>query len=278
MIRDARQLKAKIQQLTKGDCQKSQIYIRNFFMERFLERISKSPYQKQFLLKGGLLIASLVGLDLRSTMDIDSTIKNLSFNEEEAVKIIRDIMETPLDDHVVFEITKCSPITGEHDYPGVRFMLQGSFDGIRQAIRIDLTTGDVITPRAVSYSYRLMFENRIIKLMTYNLETLLAEKLETMIARGTANTRMRDFYDIYLLTDRKPFDLSTLRKAMLNTSRKRGTEGLLANYSFIMSGVAESPIMEAAWNNFRQQSYYVGDLSWNEVVKECLLLCDKVLS
>ena len=278
MIRDARQLKAKIQQLTKSDSQKSQIYLRNFFMERFLERISQSPYQKKFLLKGGLLIASLVGLDLRSTMDIDSTIKNLSFNEKEAVKIIRDIMETPLDDHVVFDITKHSSIMGEHDYPGFRFMLQGSFDGIRQAIRIDLTTGDVITLRAVSYGYRLMFENRIIKLMTYNLETLLAEKLETMIARGTANTRMRDFYDIYLLTDRKPFDLSTLRKAILNTSRKRGTEDLLANFSSIMSGVAESPTMETAWNNFKKQSYYVGDLPWNEVIKECLILCEKVLS
>ena len=232
MIRDARQLKAKIQQLTKSDSQKSQIYLRNFFMERFLERISQSPYQKKFLLKGGLLIASLVGLDLRSTMDIDSTIKNLSFNEKEAVKIIRDIMETPLDDHVVFDITKHSSIMGEHDYPGFRFMLQGSFDGIRQAIRIDLTTEDIITPRAVSYGYRLMFENRIIKLMTYNLETLLAEKLETMIARGTANTRMRDFYDIYLLTNRKPFDLSTSQESHFKYEQEAGNRGLAGKFQF----------------------------------------------
>lgn len=278
MIRDARQLKAKIQQLAKGDSLKSQIYLRNYFMERFLERISVSPYRTRFVLKGGLLIASFVGLDLRSTMDIDSTVSNMSLDLEAGRKIILEIINMHLEDNVDFIISKGSEIMEEHDYPGIRFTLQGSSDGIQQAIRIDLSTGDVITPGAVSYKYKLMFEDRSIYLMTYNLETLIAEKLETMITRGTANTRMRDFYDIYLLTQENDFDLSTLKEAILNTSQKRGTASLLKDYKVIMHDVAESPIMESAWNNFVKQSYFAEGLIWKNVLQACIWLSERVLS
>lgn len=278
MIRDSKQLKAKIKQFTKGDSLRSQIYLRNFFMERFLERISESPYRERFILKGGILIASLVGLDLRSTMDIDSTVKGLLLNQEEATEIVQEIIETSVDDFVSFVISKVTQIMNEHDYPGIRFTLQGNFDGIHQAIRIDLSTGDIITPRAISYDYPLMFEERSIRLLTYNLETLLAEKLETMIARGTANTRMRDFYDVYLLTKEGRFDLSLLKEAILNTSRSRGTEAQLENYSSIMQGILNSIIMKSAWDNFLKQSYFAGKLSWEEVAYECVLLSTKVLS
>lgn len=278
MIRDARQLKAKIQQLVKGDSLKSQIYLRNFFMERFLERISASPYRERFVLKGGLLIASFVGLDLRSTMDIDSTIRNIPLDLDSGRKIIQEIINVQLEDDVDFIISKGSEIMEEHDYPGIRFALQGRFDGIKQAIRIDLSTGDVITPRAVSYEYKLMFEDRSIHLMTYNLETLIAEKLETMITRGTANTRMRDFYDIHLLTQENDFDLTTLKEAILNTSRKRGTEALLKDYKGIMHDVAESSIMESAWDNFVKQSYFAEGLIWKDVSQACIRLSERVLS
>lgn len=278
MILNARQLKAKIQQLAKGDSLKSQIYLRNYFMERFLERISVSPYRTKFVLKGGLLIASFVGLDLRSTMDIDSTVRNLSLDLEAGRKIILEIINVQLEDDVDFIISKGSEIMEGHDYPGIRFMLQGRFDGIQQAIRIDLSTGDVITPGAVSYEYKLMFEDRSIQLMTYNLETLLAEKLETMITRGTANTRMRDFYDVYLLTKDNDVDLSTLKEAILNTSNKRGTEDLLKDYKIIMHDIAESSIMESAWNNFVKQSYFAEGLMWERVSQACISLSERVLS
>lgn len=136
----------------------------------------------------------------------------------------------------------------------------------------------MITPQAVLYDYPLMFENRTIKLMSYNLETLLAEKLETMIARGTANTRMRDFYDVFILTRSEDFDLLTLREAIARTSQKRGTELLLLNHDTIMNDIAASMIMETAWNNFKQQSYFVGNLSWDEVISECRILSEKVFS
>lgn len=184
MIRNAQQLKAKILNLTHGDSRKSQIYLRNFFMERFLERISVSSFQDNFILKGGLLVTSLVGLDLRATMDIDSTVKGMPLNENETVEIIQSIIKEPLSDQVNFILSRSSTIKRELDYPGLRFSIQGIFDGIRQAIRIDLSTDGIITPGAVSYNYRLMFEDRSIHLMTYNLETLIAEKFETMITRG----------------------------------------------------------------------------------------------
>ena len=219
MIKDARQLKAKIHNLSHGDSNKSQIYLRNFFMERFLERISVSSYQKNFVLKGGLLIASLVGLDLRATLDIDSTVKSIPLNEKDATQIIQEIIDVPLNDHVDFILTRVSVIMEDLDYPGIRFTLQGSFDQIRQTIRIDLSTDDVITPKAISYNYKLMFVDRNIQLMAYNLETMLAEKIETIIARCTANTRMRDFSDVFLLSRQGDFDLHILRNAIMNTSK-----------------------------------------------------------
>ena len=277
MIRDARQLKAKIHNLTHGDSIKSQTYLRKFFMERFLERISVSAYQEKFILKGGLLIASLVGLDLRATMDIDSTVMSIPLIEKDATQIMQEIIEAPLNDQVDFILSKVSIIMEEHDYPGMRFTLQGHFDHLRQTIRVDLSTDDVITPRAVSYDYRLMFEDRSIQLMAYNLETLIAEKFETMIARGTANTRMRDFYDIFLLSSQGDFDLPTLRSAIKNTARKRKSEQQLEDYRQIMWEVASSSLMKAAWDGFKRQSYFVGDLSWEEVVNGNIILIEEAL-
>ena len=199
MIKTAAQLKAKVRNLSGGDSRKAQTLIRNYIMERFLERISLSPYRNNFILKGGMLVAAVVGLDTRATMDIDTTVKSLNLSKENAIKIVQDIIAVDIPDGVQFRITKVTDIMEEHDYPGIRFMLVASLDTMLQAIKIDISTGDVITPGAVEYSYNLMFEERAISLWTYNLETLLAEKLETIMARGIANTRMRDFYDIHVI-------------------------------------------------------------------------------
>ncbi len=246
-------------------------------MERFLERISVSSYREKFVLKGGLLIASFFGLDMRSTMDIDSTMRSLPLNLESSAKAVKEIIETPIEDQVKFNFSKGSPIMQEHGYPGIRFPLQGSFDRIRQTIRIDLSTGDVITPSAIKYSYSLMFEDRHIELMTYNLETVIAEKFETIIARGTANTRMRDFYDVFLMAKQGNFALPTLKRALVNTVIKRNSEPQLKNYSQIMQEIASSSILAAAWDGFTRQSYFAGDLSWEEVLKENIVLIENVM-
>jgi predicted nucleotidyltransferase component of viral defense system len=160
-----------------------------------------------------MLVSAVVGLDTRATMDIDTTVKSLELSKENAIKIVEEIIAVEIPDGVHFTITKVTDIMEEHDYPGIRFMLETSLENLRQAIKIDISTGDIITPGAVEYSYKLMFEDRAISLWTYNLETLLAEKLETIMARRPVNTRMRDFYDIHVISRQEPFDSMILKRA-----------------------------------------------------------------
>jgi len=277
MIKTATQLKAKVRNLSGGDSQKAQTLIRNFIMERFLERIALSPYRNNFILKGGMLVAAVVGLDTRATMDIDTTVKSLNLSKENAVKIVQDIIEVDIPDGVQFRITKVTDIMEEHDYPGIRFMLEASLDRMRQAIKIDISTGDIITPGAVEYSYNLMFEERAISLWTYNLETLLAEKLETIMARGTANTRMRDFYDIHVISNQESFDRDVLKKAFLATSDKRNTTIQIPDFRDILSTVESDETMKKQWESFKEDSFFVGDLSWEEVMASVKALAETVI-
>lgn len=189
MIRTAKQLKDKVKNLSGGKSDVAQSFIRNYIMERFLERVSLSEYRNNFILKGGMLVASIVGVDMRATMDIDTTVKSLPLNEVDARRIIEEICNVRIEDGVSFRITSVKQIMEDFDYPGVRMMMEANLERMRQTIKIDISTDDAITPGAVDYEYKLMFENRTISLLTYNSETLLA--------RGIANTRMRDFYDVY---------------------------------------------------------------------------------
>ena len=277
MISTATQLKAKVRNLSGGDSKKAQTLIRNFIMERFLERIALSQYRNNFILKGGMLVAAVVGLDTRATMDIDTTVKSLNLDKENATKIIEDIIAVEIPDGVQFRITKVTDIMEEHDYPGIRFMLEATLDKMRQAIKIDISTGDIITPRAVEYSYQLMFEDRAISLWTYNLETLLAEKLETIMARGTANTRMRDFYDIHVISQQEFFDKEVLKKALLATSEKRDTTVQIPDFRNILSSVESDEVMKSQWESFKEDSFFVGELSWEEVMGSVKQIAESVL-
>lgn len=277
MISTATQLKAKVRNLSGGDSKKAQTLIRNFIMERFLERIALSQYRNNFILKGGMLVAAVVGLDTRATMDIDTTVKSLNLDKENATKIIEDIIAVEISDGVQFRITKVTDIMEEHDYPGIRFMLEATLDKMRQAIKIDISTGDIITPRAVEYSYQLMFEDRAISLWTYNLETLLAEKLETIMARGTANTRMRDFYDIHVISQQEFFDKEVLKKAFLATSEKRDTTVQIPDFRNILSSVESDEVMKSQWESFKEDSFFVGELSWEEVMGSVKQIAESVL-
>ena len=277
MISTATQLIAKVRNLSGGDSKKAQTLIRNFIMERFLERIALSQYRNNFILKGGMLVAAVVGLDTRATMDIDTTVKSLNLDKENATKIIEDIIAVEIPDGVQFRITKVTDIMEEHDYPGIRFMLEATLDKMRQAIKIDISTGDIITPRAVEYSYQLMFEDRAISLWTYNLETLLAEKLETIMARGTANTRMRDFYDIHVISQQEFFDKEVLKKAFLATSEKRDTTVQIPDFRNILSSVESDEVMKSQWESFKEDSFFVGELSWEEVMGSVKQIAESVL-
>ena len=194
MIHTAKQLKDKVKNMSGGNSEVAQALIRTYFMERFLERVSVSEYRNNFILKGGMLVASIVGVDMRATMDIDTTVKALPLNEKDARAIIERIGELQLEDGVNFRITSVKEIMEEFDYPGIRMMIEANLERMRQPFKIDISTDDAITPGAVEYKYKLMFEDRSISVLSYNLEILLAEKMQTILARGLANTRMRDFF------------------------------------------------------------------------------------
>ena len=278
MIHTSRQLKALVRNISKGDSGKAQVIIRNYVMERFLERLSLSQYRNIMILKGGTLIAAMVGLDNRSTMDVDATLKNLPLNEDNARKIVEEITAIHIKDGMIFEIKSVTPIMDEADYPGIRIMLDTAIETMHTPLKIDFSTGDVITPREVSYSFRLLFEERTISILAYNLETVLAEKLETLLARGTANTRMRDYYDIYVLTNTQEhnIDNATLKEAFVNTSAKRGSIGLLSDVHLLLKEVAESTVLIDRWKNYQRKFNYAADVLWADVMESVSCLVDIV--
>ena len=236
MIKTSRQLKALVRNLTKGDSLQAQIIMRNYVMERFLERISLSKYRNNFILKGGMLVSAMVGLDTRSTMDIDTTIKNMPLSVENAREMIEEIIAVPIDDGMTFSIKSVGEIMDEAEYTGVRVNLEATLETMRTPLKVDISTGDISTPREVLYTFKLMFEERTISILAYNLETVLAEKMETVIARGVANTRLRDYYDLYILQNEYTHAISMeqFKAAFLATCKKRNSIQLIAEGNKIL--------------------------------------------
>ena len=279
IIRTSRQLKDKISHMSGSDSTKAQTLIRKYMMERFLARISHSQYRNNFILKGGMLVSALVGVEARATMDIDTTVRSLPLTKEAASVIIQEIALIDLDDGLSYEIKKVEEIMEEHDYSGVRFMIGVTLEKLRDTIKIDVSTGDEIIPEAIEFSYPLMFDGQRINIWSYNLETMLAEKLETVVARSTLNTRMRDFYDIHILWSEKSAEVNIriLERAIINVARKRGTLELFDNLDSIIADVQHSEYLESNWNNYQKNNYYVGDLSWTQVMETTsTILKDKI--
>ena len=271
MITTARQLKDLIRNLSKKKSADAQILMRNYMMERFLERISLSEYKDKFILKGGMLVAAMVGLDARATMDLDATIKGANVSLTDVETIISNIIAIPIDDGVSFCIKRISEIMEEADYPGVRVSMETKFDGVITSLKIDISTGDVITPKEIRYRFNLMLEDRTIEVWAYNLETVLAEKLETVISRNVANTRMRDFYDIYILQKLYGEQLKkeVLWDALVATARKRGTLDLIESNDIreIFDEIEASSVMESLWKTYQKNYSYAADVSWHIIME-----------
>lgn len=267
MIQTSMQVKALIRNKANGDSDRAQILLRVYMMERFLERVSVSKYKNNFILKGGMLVTSLVGIDLRTTMDIDATVRALPLNQSEMQSILEEIMSIDLHDGVHFEIQKTINIMEDFEYEGIRFFIKGFLDRLWQTIKIDISTGDSITPAAIEYYLPLILEKRKIGLWAYNIETLLAEKLETIMSRATENTRMRDFYDIYVLTNQENVNIDPehMSQAFHETCIHRGTEKQIYLFHKIIEDIEKSQIMLSLWENYRSGNDYVGDLTWNAV-------------
>ena len=280
MIKTARQLKDLIRNLSREKSADAQLLMRNYMMERFLERISISEYRDKFILKGGMLVAAMVGLDARSTMDLDATVKGANVNVEDIENLISAIVTVPIDDGVTFQLKSISEIMDEAEYPGIRVSMTTTFDGVVTPLKIDISTGDAITPREVRYSFKLMLEDRSIDIWAYNLETVLAEKLETIITRTITNTRMRDFYDIYILDQLHGNTLNrqTLHDALLATAKKRGTERHLAEAVDVLNEGESSPVMQKLWESYRKKFSSAADLEWSIImgaVRSLDALCEK---
>ncbi len=271
MITTARQLKDLIRNLSKKKSADAQILMRNYMVERFLERISLSEYKNQFILKGGMLVAAMVGLDARATMDLDATIKGTNVSVEDVEMIISQIISIPLDDGVSFRIKRISEIMEEADYPGVRVSMETKFDGVITPLKIDISTGDIITPREIKYNFNLMLENRTIEVWAYNLETVLAEKLETVISRNVTNTRMRDFYDIYILQKLYGEQLSkdVLWDALVATAKKRETLEQIETEDIdeVFDEIQSSSVMENLWKAYQRNYSYSADIPWHTIMK-----------
>ena len=271
MITTARQLKDLIRNLSKKKSADAQILMRNYMMERFLERISLSEYKNQFILKGGMLVAAMVGMDARATMDLDATIKGTNVSVEDVEMIISQIISIPLDDGVSFRIKRISEIMEEADYPGVRVSMETKFDGVITPLKIDISTGDIITPREIKYNFNLMLENRTIEVWAYNLETVLAEKLETVISRNVTNTRMRDFYDIYILQKLYGEQLSkdVLWDALVATAKKRETLEQIETEDIdeVFDEIQSSSVMENLWKAYQRNYSYSADIPWHTIMK-----------
>ena len=269
MIKTATQLKDLIRNLSKKKSADAQILMRNYMMERFLERISVSKYQDKFILKGGMLVAAMVGLDARATMDIDATIKGADVNVEAVENIIAEIVSVPLEDGVTFRIKQITEIMDEAEYPGVRVSMETEFDGVRTPLKVDISTGDVITPKEIQYSFKLMLEERSINVWAYNLETVLAEKLETVISRGITNTRMRDYYDIHILIKLYGNTLNgkVLGEALLATAKKRETEYHLNDAQEIFDEIQNDSNMQKLWKSYQKKFSYASDISWEMVME-----------
>ncbi|GHV32381.1 hypothetical protein FACS18949_03110 [Clostridia bacterium] len=199
ITKNAMQLKAFIKNKAAENHVSAQLVMQNYMMERLLERVSLSTYKSNFILKGGFLIAAIVGLDTRTTMDLDTTIKGFTLTHESIRSIFEEVCAVKVEDDVTFSVVRVTDIREGDDYPGLRVALTANYPPLSVPLTVDVTTGDKITPGEVEYSFRLLFDDRSISIMAYNLETILAEKLETVLSRNIANTRPRDFYNIYIL-------------------------------------------------------------------------------
>lgn len=268
MIKNRDSLKAKASNLSKKTNIPNKYLIQNFMFEALLKRISKSKYKDKFIIKGGLLLSSIFGVNLRSTMDLDTTIKGLSLDRETITKVINEIISIDLDDNVKLEIENIKDIREEELYSGFEVNLKAEFDGLKTNLMIDITTGDVITYKEVEFKYNTLFDNETINIMTYNYETIIAEKFESIISRNIDNTRMKDYYDLYMFVNLKWNDINkdTLRKAIINTSKARETLNYIENASKYIELISDDSRLKSLWNSYQNNYEYAKDIEFGDTI------------
>lgn len=266
---NAMQLKARVNARAKEAGIPAQMMMQNYLLERLLERLSRSPWRDRVVVKGGMLISSLVGVASRTTMDLDATVRGFDLTHESAEAAFREVIAVEVDDDWDFEFVRTEDIREVDDYPGIRVRLLANYAPMSVPVTVDVTTGDRITPDAVEYEYRLLFDDGSIMLMAYTLETVLAEKLETVVSRGVNSTRPRDYYDIHVLwcLRGRDCDVPTLREALAATCEKRKSVEAVARWNRVLDDVAQDEAMLALWKKFVRKNPYAEGIAFPETCR-----------
>lgn len=270
------QIKGRIKSVAKQNNADARTLMRIYMMERFLERLAQSEYRDNFIIKGGILVTAMIGVAHRSTMDIDTSMKNLNLSADDALRVVNQVKDIDLDDGVSFEVKDVSNIMDEMEYPGIRVTMNANVGRLITPLKIDISTGDVITPRAIEFNYDLLLEDRSISLWSYNLETILAEKLQTVLARGILNTRMRDFYDIRMLLDtyEDKVNKAVLKDAFAATCKKRGTDHLQEQAEEIIKIIEADEQLQVLWRAYQKKYSYAADIDYASVISGVRKLMD----
>ena len=267
------QLKDKLKNISKEKKVNFNTLLRLYMYDRFIERLSVSKYKDNFILKGGFYLSTLFGIENRTTMDIDTAFRNANFNEETIVKMIKEIVSMELDDNAKLSYLGISPIRDEDEYGGFRADIQIEIDNIKEKFHIDIATGDPITPKEINYKYKPILSNGCVKIWAYNIETVLAEKIETILSRVELNGRMRDFYDVYLIytKDWDNINLEHFRKAIEKTFSKREYVGIpLLALDLIM----DSSILKERWKSYQKRYEYARNIEFDEI----LICLEKIIN
>ena len=270
MIKNSMSLKAKINNIAKEEKVAPQAIMQTYMLERLLERISVSDYKNNFILKGGMLISSIIGIDNRSTMDMDTTIKGFKLDKENLTNILQQIIKIDIEDNIKFEIIDIENIREDDDYGGLRIHLQASFDEMPVDLKVDVTTGDKITYKEINYKYNLLLENRSIEIWTYNVETIIAEKYESIIKRSTLNTRIRDYYDLYMLIHlEKNISNKILIDAINETSKHRETFNIISDRNTVndvIDSIKNDSSLQEQWNKYQKNYEYAKGIKYEQLV------------
>ena len=263
------QLKGSIRSMAAKKNLRAQEVLQMFLFERVLERLANSTYKDNFILKGGLLISSMIGISERTTMDMDTTVRGIQMEEDEIVKAVKEIISVDVDDGINFEYESIEPIREDDAYNNFRVHLRAKYGKIDSPMKIDVTTGDVITPAAIQYDFPMLFEDKSVSVMAYTLETILAEKYETILRRNVGTTRARDYYDLHTLFRSRKDEIrpDVLKAAVLHTAKKRDSVKDIEDWQEIIADIKTEPLMQSIWDNYVSENQYIGELSFEEVLK-----------
>lgn len=280
MIKNAKSLKDQAKNIAKENNISIQQVLQNYMFERILERLSKSKYKGNFIIKGGLLLSSIMGINLRTTMDIDTNVTGINLEKEELLKILSEILNIDIGDNVSFIIEKIEDIKQEEYYGGYKFKVTGMYENIKIKFHIDISTGDVITPRAIEYKYKKLFDNSYIDILSYNQETIIAEKLQSILERKITNSRMKDYYDLYFFVNYRwdSIDKEILSEAIIRTFSVRNSITELRNIRETIQTLENNPFLNRLWLDYSQKHEYSKNVSFNDTIKAIEIIEETIFS